>query len=89
MLLHLAVEKLFTLSCETSLLSWILFTVAKGRMKFLANSGHPLQVNTVVPSWFLNKSYFGLLILQHWLYRLCIIKDSKTHFNVRKQNDLC
>lgn len=77
MLLNLVVEKLFTLSCETSLQSWILFTVAQGRIKFLANSGHPLQVNTVVPSWFLNKSYFGLLSLQHWLYRLCIIKTAK------------
>lgn len=77
MLLNLAVEKLFTLSCETSLQSWILFTVAKGRIKFPVNSGHPLQVNTVVPSRFLNKSYFGVLTLQHWLYHLCIIKTAK------------
>lgn len=77
MLLNQAVEKFFTLTCETSLQSWILFTVAKGRIKVPANSGHPLQVNTVVPSLFLNKSYFGLLTLQHWLYHLCIIKTAK------------
>ena len=84
MLLNLAVEKLFTLSCETSLQSWILFTVAKGRIKFPANSGHPLQVNTVVPSWFLNKSYFGLLTLQLAIPSLHH-KYSKTLFNVSKK----
>lgn len=88
MLLNLAVEKIFTLSCETSLQSWILFIVAKSRVKFPANSGHPLQVNTVVPSWFLNKSYFGLRTLQRWLYHLCLHhKDSKTHFNVSKKTE--
>lgn len=46
---------------EKSLQTQLLFTVAKGRIKFPANSGFPLKANTVVPSWFLNKSYFGLL----------------------------
>lgn len=64
MLLYLAVQKLFTLSCETSLQSCILLTVAKGRTKFPVNSGHPLHMDGVVPCWFLNKSYFGPFPLQ-------------------------